>query len=431
MGLVNGAVKQYCMAALYQNLNSALALAQRVHTKYPSVCSTFAAVNDAMRAHIHDIAERRDRGLPVIPDVSFNAIRRNGFNAQQRAHIQQHGCVIVRGVEQADQVAEWNAQLLDYLAVNRYYDTLAQDIAAGHPGRIKHPNMLDVYWSQPQIAARQSSRVCQLQTHLNRLWNCTNSGAGAFNPSKLISYADKVRVREPFDQSNGLIAHVDSCSLESWFDLSAIEACYQPLLNGQWQQFNAFNAAGRVFTNAKPHSEANSVFRTFQGWMALTEQGANCGTLQLVPSSHCVSWLFLHTLNQLINHDSEMYPVPGEAFCLTKSEHQLLFDGLCSLPTLAPGDSVWWHPDVVHAVEFANNSAVQSSVMFLGVAPDCARNRRYTAEQQVAFERGHSPPDFEPVHAEQHYQGRAQQRHLTETGRALMGITTSERAEVC
>jgi len=209
--------------------------------------------------------------------------------------------------------------------------------------------------------------------------------------------------------------------MESWFSSEHIARMYAPLLNGNWQDFDAFNAVGRVCTDQKPHQDSCGVFRTYQGWIALTAQGSGCGTLQLVPSSRCVAWMFLNMLQSSLNNDDQVYPLPIEAYILHKQKHALLIEGVCSLPHLHAGDTVWWHPDAVHGVEKSNYSTTPSSVAYLGIAPDCERNRRYLRSQLASFNEGHSPPDFAAAHIEKHYQNRATVTHLSELGLQQMG----------
>jgi len=56
--------------------------------------------------------------------------------------------------------------------------------------------------------------------------------------------------------------------------------------------------------------------------------------------------------------------VPSYEFCgaIRGLSQQILFDkwhdrlkiGLVSIPPVRPGDTVWWHPDLIHAVEGEN-----------------------------------------------------------------------------
>lgn len=382
----------------------------------------FEQFNESMASEIEEIVALRDAGQSPIPEVSFDQLSQSGFSDAQADLARKRGCLIVRETFSQAQAEQWNQDLENYLGgANQYHEKLQQDIESGDLARVHTPHMLDIYWSQAQLEVRQSPRLHQLQQRMNSLWKVSNTGVGAFDPNNSCTYADRVRIRQPFDQIHGLDPHVDSCSMESWFSLRTIERTYAKLLDGNWQAFDAFDAVGRVNTKQKPHEESCGMFRTYQGWMALTPQGAGSGSLQLVPSSRCVAWMFLNMLRDWYHNDEQVYPLPCEAYMLHKEKHALLISGLCSLPELAAGDTVWWHPDAVHGVEKSNNSSRHSSVIYLGIAPDCERNRAYLQSQYTSFVEGLSPPDFPAIHAEKTYINRARPEQLNELGAQQMG----------
>lgn len=398
------------------NLNRE-ALAQRC-----DIDALFEQFNASMSDEIDEIVAIRDAGQSPIPEVSFEQLNNSGFSSALAALVRKRGCIVVRRTFEQSQAEHWNQELVKYLGgVNQYHQKLQDDIDSGDMARAKTPHMLDIYWSQTQLEVRQSKRLHQLQQHMNSLWRVSDTGVGAFNPNQSCTYADRVRIRQPYDHVHGLDPHVDSCSMESWFSNQTIERTYATLLNGNWQAFDAFDAVGRVNTNRKPHEDSCGMFRTYQGWMALTSQGPESGTLQLVPSSRCVAWMFLNMLRDWLHNDEQVYPLPCEAYMLHKQKHALLINGLCSLPELQAGDTVWWHPDAVHAVEKNNQSAQHSSVVYLGIAPDCKRNRDYLQTQMPSFIDGRSPPDFPAIDAEKSFVGRGRPEQLSELGAQQMG----------
>ena len=382
------------------------------------VCSEF---NASVRDEIDSLVALQKAGLNVVPEVTFSQLCSHGFTAHLANLVRRRGCVVVRGTVAESDANRWNRELDEYLNTNHYYFQLRKAIDAGDADRASHPHMLDIYWSKSQLEIRQSSRLRIVQQHLNRLWRVKKTGVGEFNTDLSYSYADRVRIREPGDRLNGLKPHVDNSSMEAWFSSETIARMYGSLLNGQWQYFDAFNAVGRVCTDRKPHPESCGVFRSYQGWMALTPQGPGCGTLQLVPSSRCVAWLFLNMLQSSLNNDDQVFPKPNEAYLLCAEKHHMVLRGLCSIPHLRAGDTVWWHPDTVHAVEQNNNAKKPSSVAYLGIAPDCERNKQYMRSQLVKFKQGLSPPDFPACDIEKQYQNRATEAHLSDLGAQQMG----------
>ena len=97
-------------------------------------------------------------------------------------------------------------------------------------------------------------------------------------------------------------------------------------------------------------------------------------------------------------------------------------EGLVSIPEVQPGDTVWWHPDVLHAVEDADNGRGYSNVLYIAAAPSCGKNRAYLERQRPAFLAGESPPDFGAEHYEVGYQGRGALTDLSPLGRRQMGF---------
>jgi hypothetical protein len=54
----------------------------------------------------------------------------------------------------------------------------------------------------------------------------------------------------------------------------------------------------------------------------------------------------------------------------------------------------WTPPDICHAVADEHAGSEYASVLYIGSAPDCAKNRAYLPKQKAAFLEGRSAPDF-------------------------------------
>ena len=89
---------------------------------------------------------------------------------------------------------------------------------------------------------------------------------------------------------------------------------------------------------------------------------------------------------------------------------------------MQPGDTLWWHPDTLHAVESEHHGKGYSNVIYIGGTPRCEKNRLYTEKQAQAFLAGKSAPDFAAEDYEVDFKGRATIDDLTELGRAQMGL---------
>ena len=88
-----------------------------------------------------------------------------------------------------------------------------------------------------------------------------------------------------------------------------------------------------------------------------------------------------------------------------------------------PGDTVWWHTDICHAVADEHAGKEYASVIYIGSAPDCPKNRAYLPRQKEAFLAGRSAPDFARDGLRGRLQGPGDARaDLTPLGRRQMGF---------
>jgi hypothetical protein len=113
---------------------------------------------------------------------------------------------------------------------------------------------------------------------------------------------------------------------------------------------------------------------------------------------------------------------PARAFSLEAEWHQILLPALSPIPQVEPGDTAWWHTDVVHAVEDEHRGTGYSNVIYIAAAPWCDKNAAYVAKQKGAFLAGKSAPDFSAEDYEVDFEGRATPADLTELGKKQMGL---------
>jgi len=327
---------------------------------------------------------------------------------------------VVRGVFPRAQAQAWDAELLDYVQSNHYVDKAkARGNLDKYFSQLKsgRPQIYGIYWSRPQVAARQAESLATTRAWLNRLWRHD----GHFVPDREVAYADRIRQREPGDSTLGLSPHMDGGSVERWIDPSFREV-YRHVFDGSWREHDSWDGAGRTETREIPSPAVCRLFRTYQGWTALTEQGPGDGTLQLVPMTRAIIYMLLRPLQDDVSDDQLCGAQPGRALMMNEEFHAPMLRAMVPLPKVQPGDTVWWHPDVVHAVEDHNRGKGYSSVIYIGAAPDCAKNREYLPVQRAAFLAGRSAPDFAAEDYEVDFAGRATEADLTPLGRRQMGF---------
>jgi hypothetical protein len=397
---------------------------QELCAAQPNVAQAFAELSAAIQQEVQEIQDLQAQGVSPVPTLPFAELRDGTISEAQRDLVRKRGCVVVRGVFTQAQCEDWNAQLAEYIESNDYYtlekkkrglDKYFSQLASDRP------QIFGLYWSKPQMQARQSEELAQTRQWLNRLWNFQSAAGDVFNPDQECLYADRIRRRQPGDNTLGLSPHVDGGSVERWID-PGYRNVYRQVFAGNWQQHNPFDAAFRTSTEEIPSPAVCQMFRTYQGWTALTPQGPGDGTLQLVPLTQAMSWILLRALQDDVPADSLCNAQPGRALSVTPEYHQLLLDALVPIPEVNAGDTVWWHPDVIHAVEDHHTGSGYSNVMYIGAAPDCAKNRDFLPRQAEAFQAGRSCPDFAPEDYEVGFVGRATVEDLTELGKRQMGM---------
>jgi Gig2-like len=69
--------------------------------------------------------------------------------------------------------------------------------------------------------------------------------------------------------SLGLSPHVDGGSVERWLD-DNFRKVYRHVFAGNWRKYNVFDAAYRPEVREVDSPAVCSMFRTYQGWTALT-----------------------------------------------------------------------------------------------------------------------------------------------------------------
>jgi hypothetical protein len=397
---------------------------RQVRLQVGDVVRVLAEIETDLRGEVEEIATRRAHGESIIPELDYRLVREGKVSDTVKAEIRRRGTAVVRNVFPRSQAEAWNQAVGDYLARNDYVNKgVARDAGDRYFTSLKssRPQIFGIYWSKPQMEARQSVPLAETRAFLNRLWRFESGGKTHFNPDRECTYADRLRRREPGDVSLGLSPHMDAGSVERWLDPAYAEV-YRAVFAGKWRDYDPFDGAFRTETEEIPSPAVCSAFRTFQGWTALTRQGPGDGTLQLLPIARAIAYLLLRPLAKDVPEDDLCGAMPGRALSLVERWHELLKPAITSIPLVEPGDTVWWHSDIIHAVEDHHKGSGYSNVIYIGAAPYCAKNAAYLERQKAAFLSGASAPDFSAENFEVEFEGRATIDDLTELGKRQMGL---------
>lgn len=296
------------------------------------------------------LSEKKSSCIPIFDGEK---LLEQGFLEDQRAQIKQYGCFIVRRTIPEDTATYLYEELKTYVANNKAH-------IQGWPA--ESPSMLLLYDSPTQIAARTHPKHLQLQKLLNQLWH---DESGETSPEPLL-YSDGVRDRPPHQQFLGLGPHIDAGSLCRWGDPS-YRKYYHHIFSGNTRQHDAFNLGVRKDANQIlfPGFGHSTVFRSFQGWTALTKAAAGEGTIMLYPNiSAAIAYILLRPFFRPPPDNRDVMDASKWTFDATDAwfpgtfkedsqylsrlshPHLRLEDCLVHAPPIQPGDSVWWHTDV-------------------------------------------------------------------------------------
>ena len=397
---------------------------QQLRAALPEYKEIFREVQAEMRRRVEEIVSERESGHDVIPIVQYADIAAERVPAELVGKVRARGACVVRGTFSKEVAVGWDEEIAAYVERNDLDAKLANRAEDKYFGTLASakPQIYGIYWSRPQVEARQSESLTKVRVFLNNLWRAESEGVRYIDPNEAPVYADRIRRRPPGSASLGLSPHVDGGSVERWLDEN-FRKVYRRVFAGDWRSYSAFDAAFRPEVREVDSPAVCSMFRTFQGWTALTRQGPGDGTLQLIPIAEAMVYVLLRAIQDDVPADSLCGAEPGRALSVNEQYHSPLIKALSSIPLVEPGDTIFWHCDVIHAVENEHRGSGYSNVMYIPSAPGCAKNSFYLERQAVSFHTGKTPPDFPADNFEVNFVGRGTAAELDERGRAQLGIS--------
>ncbi|MGI8771707.1 MAG: DUF1479 domain-containing protein [Acidobacteriaceae bacterium] len=396
---------------------------QLLREALPNHAEVFRQVEADMRRRVDAIVKEREAGQTVVPVVQYADVEAGAVPEESIAKIKERGACVIRRTFEPAQAQGWDKEIAAYVEENGLDAKLANAAEDKYFGTLASakPQIYGIYWSRPQVEARQSESLTRVRVFLNNLWQAESEGQRHFDPNEVPVYADRIRRRPPGSASLGLSPHVDGGSVERWLDEN-FRKVYRHVFSGDWREYSAYDAAYRPEAREVPSPAVCSMFRTFQGWTALTRQGRGDGTLQLIPIAESMVYVLLRALQDDVPEDDLCGAQPGRALSVNPQYHGLLLEALSSIPLMEPGDTVFWHSDVVHAVENEHRGSGYSNVMYIASTPGCAKNTAYLAKQAPSFLSGKTPPDFASDDFEVDFKGRGTEKDLTPLGRSQLGL---------
>ncbi|OAA70781.1 DUF1479 domain protein [Akanthomyces lecanii RCEF 1005] len=368
------------------------------------------------------------KGSNVVPQIEFANLE-SGVRGL-KDEIKKRGAVVVRGVVPEAEARAYKEEVEDYVKKNPWTRAFPAD----------NPQVYELYWSAPQLKARSHPNFMRVQQQLmSSLWHTSNP-ASPISITEPLSYADRLRIRQPGDATFALGPHIDGGSVERWErDGYGRGGVYDAVFDGVWERYDPWDASGRVeaVNNLYDGLGACTMFRMWQGWLSMSATGPSEGTLLVNPLMHRATvYVLLRPFFEAVNKKKgdEGYldesnwefvgaegmtsdlqgASPGHGQELTDELHpHLELDRtMVHVPEIRPGDFVAWHCDTIHAVDKLHQGTSDSSVMYIPICPVTAINAQYVVRQREAWRNGTPGPDFPGGEGEARHAGRPTEAKL-------------------
>lgn len=363
-------------------------------------------------------------GPKIIPTIDFKDI--DNASDEFRTEHKKRGVAVIRNVVPQDEVFGWKDELRAYIKANPHTKAFPPD----------NPQVYELYWSPAQIKARAHPNLIKAQRFLMEFWHSKDPDA-LISSSHPTMYADRLRMRLPGDAKFALGPHVDGGSCERWEKEGYGRGnVYEAVWRGKWEEYDPWESSTRlpVVSDLYQGVGACSMFRMFQGWLAMSNTGPFEGTLLVNPllnratayfllrpffspkvavegtTAESYSGEFLHPDNWTMDLSNSWLhgatPGRGQELRPFLHPHLNLTTSMVHMPRVNPGDYVSWHCDTIHAVDKVHAGKSDSSVMYIPACPLTVANAEFVARQRESFLNGTPCPDFGGGKGESEHVGR-------------------------
>ncbi|KAG9225114.1 hypothetical protein CCMSSC00406_0007475 [Pleurotus cornucopiae] len=359
-----------------------------------------------------------------IPEIRFSDLA--DLDPERVEEVRAKGCVVLRDLVGDDEAIKWKDDLKYFVKINPGVEGMhdvQSFLRVSSNAKVLPPNnpiFYELYWTKPQLAARSHPNMLAASTWFNNLFHSkSGQNIDGVDMSAPLTYADRVRIRPPGRWPNALPPHVDGATLERWEEPN-MRLCFKDILSGDWRSHDPYDLDGRLEAMTSLYNRPNqcSVFRTFQGWLSMSDTGPREGTIKMFPNVKVANAYTMlrpffrplipvdspdiwDTKNWIYDIESPEFPgiidLDGGYYQrpTTKAHpHLRLEQTLTSAPAVKPGDAVFWHCDVIHAVEVEHEGTQDSAVMYIPAVPTTPRNAAYVKAQYERFLEGIRPSDF-------------------------------------
>ena len=371
----------------------------------------------------HEIDEIKKNDTSVIPSIDYQTVSQGKVSQQQIDSIKHRGLAVIRNVMPRQEALDLKAQAQEYIKAN---SPKVKAFPADSPA------VFELYWTPTQVKARAHPHMLKTQSFLSSLWHSSDTSS-EISTTYPLTYSDRLRIRQPGDGKFALGPHSDGGSVERWED-PEYSRVYSKILQGRWEDYDPFDARHRIAATMDMYNGggACSMFRLFQGWLAMSSTGPGEGTLKVCPLlKQATAYLILRPFFNLetgeLNLDNS-FPNSalgaGQEYNPVTHPHLELEHTMVSVPKVEPGDYVAWFCDTIHAVDSQHRGTGDSSVLYIPACAVTKSNIEFMKKQRAAALRYSPPQDFPGAGGpgEIGFKGAFDWNSLDNEGKRAMGI---------
>jgi hypothetical protein len=159
---------------------------RKLRAEVPDLAGRYRRLTEALIDEVSDVrAEQANGG--AVPEIEFADVAAGRVTAAQVARIKRRGCVVVRKVFERSQVEAWNDEVVRYIDASRYLERMKDKAGLDKYFSglaASRPQIFSLYWSRPQMQARQHANQATTRAWLNRLWTFEKNGTRYFDPDR-------------------------------------------------------------------------------------------------------------------------------------------------------------------------------------------------------------------------------------------------------
>ncbi|KAL2125178.1 hypothetical protein VTJ04DRAFT_1543 [Mycothermus thermophilus] len=408
-----------------------------------------AAITASFHRLLSALPEEIDRlsnlGSAAIPSISFTEAQSNPQLSQQfLTTLRERGVGVLRGVVPRETALQWAREAREYAAHLGPSFSSSSGRSRSSSGQNNNNNN-NIFWSPAQVKARAHPDVLAAQKFvMTGVWRSADPRARV-TAEFPITYADRMGTRTDnltagaptAGTEASRCAQVDGGSVERWEKdgYGGRQGVYRDIWAGRWEEFDPWESSARLGVTSDLYHKASacSIFRMFQGWLALGDMpSGQPGSVRVCPlPRHATAYFLLRPFFSPPSSEIDNDSGPDEKWTLDRPQNSILHGALPSyaqtispsfhphldlprslipVPDLHPGDYLVWHPDLIHSVVSSLDDLSPSTVtttttsspscsssythIYLPACPLTQTNALYLARQRKSFLSGTPGPDF-------------------------------------